>query len=161
DGVARFTEDGYAHLPAEHAQLLDGGRALQVGPDEQRMTTLLLEPAGELAGSGGLTGALQAGEQDNRRRLRRVGDAQRLAPEDADQLLVDDLDDLLSGREALRQVEPERPLLYPLGELPGDPDVDVGLEQGDADLAQDLVDVLFAQAAAAAQAGEDGVETVW
>ena len=39
-------------------------------------------------------------------------------------------------------------------------EVDVGLEQGQADLAQDLVDVGLAQAAAAADPGEDAFETV-
>ena len=35
-------------LRAERAQLLDGGRALQVGAHEQWLATLALEPAGQL-----------------------------------------------------------------------------------------------------------------
>ena len=41
-----------------------------------------------------------------------------------------------------------------------DAEVDVGLEQGEADLAEDLVDVGLAEAALAAEALEDPVETV-
>ena len=51
-------------------------------------------------------------------------------------------------------------LADPADEGPHDPEVDVGLEQGQADLAQDLVDVGVAQPAPAPQAGEDGVEAV-
>jgi len=40
---------------AEHLQLLYGVRALQVGGDEHRRMALALEPAGQLAGQGGLT----------------------------------------------------------------------------------------------------------
>ncbi len=68
--VGRLAEDGDADLAAEHAELLDGGRALQVGADEQRVAALLLEPAGELGRGGRLAGALQPGEQHDRRRLR-------------------------------------------------------------------------------------------
>ena len=39
-------------------------------------------------------------------------------------------------------------------------EVDVGLEQGEADLAQDLVDVGLGEAALAPEALEDAVETV-
>ena len=40
------------------------------------------------------------------------------------------------------------------------PEVDIGLEQGHADLAQDLVDVVLAEASLAAQTAEDALETV-
>jgi len=39
-------------------------------------------------------------------------------------------------------------------------EVDVGLEQGEADLAQDLVDIGLAEATLAAELLEDAVETV-
>ena len=45
-------------------------------------------------------------------------------------------------------------------EAADDREVDVGLEQGHADLAQDLVDVVLAQASLAAEALEDAVEAV-
>ena len=45
-------------------------------------------------------------------------------------------------------------------EVPDDPEVDVGLEQGQADLPERLVDVGFAQPAPPAQPAEDGVEAV-
>ena len=45
-------------------------------------------------------------------------------------------------------------------EVLDDLEVDVGLEQGDADLPQDLVDLGLAQAAAAPEALEDPLEAV-
>ena len=62
-GIAGLAEHGDIDLAAEDTQLFDGGRALEVGADEQGVAALLLEPAGQLAGRCRLTGALQAGEQ--------------------------------------------------------------------------------------------------
>ncbi len=134
--------------PAEDPQLLDGGRALEVGAHQQRVASLLLEPAGQLGRGRRLAGTLQAGQQHDRRRPRGVGDPQRLAAERLDQLVVDDLDDLLARREALGQVRarPAPPSPDRLT-VPDDEQVDVGLEQGHADLPQRLVDVVLAEAA--------------
>ena len=65
---------------------------------------LLLEVHGQLAGQGGLAGALQAGEQDHGRRV--LGELQPtgLAAEQLDELLVDDLDDLLGGVQRARDL---------------------------------------------------------
>ena len=63
------------------------------------------------------------------------------AAERLDQLVVHDLDELLAGRQALRQLGADRALLHALDERAHDADVDVGFEQRDADLARDLVDV--------------------
>ena len=83
-----------------------------------------------------------------------------VAAEGRDQLLVDDLDDLLGRAEALRDLGALGPLLHPGDQALHDPDVDVGLEEGEADLATHLVDVLLGEATAAAEAGEDAVEAV-
>src|SRR5207248_1935182 len=86
--------------------------------------------------------------------------AQVVAAEGVDQLLVDDLDDLLGRAQALGQVEPDA-LLFDAGHYALDhAEVHVGLEQGESDLAQDLVDLAFAQPSPAAQALEDPLETI-
>ena len=56
-------------------------------------------------------------------------------PRIADELLVDDLDDLLRRVQRLRDLRAERPLLDRGDELADDGQRDVGLEQRDADLA--------------------------
>ena len=95
---------------ADDLELGDGVGALQVGGDEQRGVALLAQPEGELAGERGLSGALQAGQQDHRRRG--LGQAQPpgLAAEDPDELLVDDLDDLLGRVEGLGDLGADRAL---------------------------------------------------
>ena len=96
---------------ADDLELLDGVGALEVGGDEQRRVALGLELLGELAGQRRLARALQAGEHDHGRR--RLGEAQQsgLAAEDADELLVDDLDDLLRRVEALADLRAAGALL--------------------------------------------------
>ncbi len=95
---------------ADDLELGDRVRALEVGRDEHRGVPLVLEPGRELAGERRLAGALEAGEHDDRRGLLGEPDAAGLAAEDADELLVDDLDDLLGRVERLADLGPEGPL---------------------------------------------------
>ena len=93
-----------ADLGAEDGELLHRRRAAGVERGHQHALALaLLEAPGELGGGGGLAGALQADHQD--RRGGRV-DAQvaglALAAQHVDQRVVDDLDDLLAGRDGFR-----------------------------------------------------------
>ncbi len=59
----------------------------------------LFEPGGELAGGGGFAGALQAGHEDDGRGLRGEFEAGGVGAEGGDELVADDFDDLLGGRE--------------------------------------------------------------
>jgi hypothetical protein len=62
-------EDRDAGLLADDLELVDGVGALQVGSDQQRRVPFALEPLGELARERRLTGALEAGEHDDGRRV--------------------------------------------------------------------------------------------
>ena len=161
DPVARLGRVGrHAGALADHLQLVHRVRALQVAGDEQRRVALLAQPARELAGQRRLTGTLQAGEHDHRRRLLGVLQPAGLAAEDRDQFLVDDLDDLLGRVERLGDLFAGGPLLDPRDEAAHDRQGDVGLEQGDADLARRGVDVGVRQSALAPQIGEDRGQAV-
>ena len=157
-GVAREHRD--LDALAEHAQLLHRRGPLEVGTDEERTATLLLEQARQLRRRGGLARTLQARHHHDRRRLRRDRQLAGGAAERGHQLFVDDLDDLLRRAQALRDLRALRALLDPVDEVAGDAHVDVGLEQRDAQLTRDFVDVLVGELAAAAQLAEDAVETV-
>ena len=136
---------------ADDLQLRDRAGTLQVTGHQQRGVTLLLEPVTELAGQGGLTRALQAGEHDDRRRLLGELHAPGLTAEDPDEFLVDDLDDLLGRVEGGRHLCTLGALLD-LGDEPADHrQRDVGFEQRQADLAGGPVDVGVGQSAFAAQ----------
>ena len=79
-----------------HLQLHHSTGALQVAGHQQRGVTLAAQPLGELARQRRLTGTLQAGEHDHRRRSLGEGKPAGLPAEDPDEFVVDDLDDLLS-----------------------------------------------------------------
>ena len=53
---------------ANDLQLVDRTGTLQVARHQQGRISLSAKPFGELAGQGGLTGALQTGQHDHRRR---------------------------------------------------------------------------------------------
>jgi hypothetical protein len=150
----------HVDLATEGAQLLDGGRALQVGADQQRVAALRLEPAGQLGGVRGLARALQAGHEHDGGWLRRERDLQRVPTERGDKLLVDDLDDLLRRREALGQVGAHAGLADAPDEVAYHAHVDIGFEQRDANLAQHLLDVGLAESTLAAKTLEDAFEPI-
>jgi len=89
-----------------------------------------------------------------------VGDLECLPTEDVGEFVADDLDDLLARIERLRQLETHGLLADSFDNGAGDSDVDVGLKQRRADLAQDLVDIAVGQAAFAAQLLEDAIKTI-
>jgi len=158
--VARCAEDGHADLCAEHLQLLDGGRSLQVGTDQHRLAALLLKPRRQLGRTRGLARTLQTSHEHHGGRLAGVGDLQCLTPEQGDQFGVDDLHHLLCGVECLRHHLANRLLADAPQHVAHDRNVDVGLQQSGANLAEDFVDVGFAQATAVAQFADDGAETI-
>ena len=79
-------------------------------------------------------------------RLRAIG----VPLHEVDQLLIDDVDDLLARIERAQHLLAERLLLDALDEFVGDVEIDVGFEQGGADLLQAILDVGFGDAALAA-----------
>jgi hypothetical protein len=127
--VARLgRERGHARALADDLQLVDRVGPLQVARHEQRRVALALEPRPELAREGGLAGALQAREHDHARRLLGQPQPPRLAAEDPDELLVDDLDDLLRRVERTGDLGALGPLLDPRDERPDHRQRDVGLQ---------------------------------
>ena len=81
-------------------------------------------------------------------------------PRIADELVVDDLDDLLGRVQGAADLGAERPLAHGGGELPDHRQRDVGVEQGDPDVADRRVDVRLGEAALAAQALEGDGQAV-
>jgi len=71
-----------------------------------------------------------------------------------------DLHDLLARGQAVEHVAAHGALAYTVDELLDDGEVDIGLEQREADLAHGLVDVVLGQATLAPKAVEGGAEPV-
>ena len=71
-----------------------------------------------------------------------------------------ELDDLLAGVETLEDVVAERLGLHARDEVLDDLEVDVGLEQGEADLAHRLVDGVLVEPLGAAEVAQGRLEPV-
>ena len=158
---ALLAEDRDLELAAELLELVDRGRALEVGGDEAGLAALLAQQQRELGGGRRLARALEAGEQD-RPSAAAPAKASRESPEpiSVGQLLVDDLHDLLAGREALQHLRAERALAHARDEVLDDLEVDVGLEQREADLAHRARDRLLVQASLLAQVAERALKAL-
>src|SRR5690606_1519151 len=132
-------------------QLRDGVGTLKVGCDEQGRVPLLLEPLREFARERRLTRTLEPREHDDGRRLLRELELALLSAEDADELLVDDLHDLLGRVEGLVDLVGERTLAHASGELLRDLESDIRIQQGATDLAHRAVDIRGAELALGAE----------
>ena len=161
DAVARLgRERRDTGALADHLELGHRVGALEVAGDQHRRVALLLEPQRELSGQCRLTGTLQTGEHDHRRRVLRQAQPPRLAAEDRDELLVDDLDDLLGRVERLMDLGAFRPFLDPRDERLDHAEGDVGFQQRDPDFARGGVDVGVGQPALARERLEGGGEPI-
>ena len=76
------------------------------------------------------------------------------------QFIVDDLDNLLAGMNALNDLLAERLGFDAFNEIAGDLEIDIGLQQGEAHLAQRIADVGLGNFAEAAQVLEGVLELV-
>ena len=161
DAIAGFGgEDLHPGPLPDHLQLGDGIGTLEVAGGKHRGVPLRLEPCGELAGQGRLAGTLQTSKHDDRWRILRESDGTRLATQDVDEFLVDDLDDLLGGIERLGQFLTTAAFLDGCDEFLDNTEVDVGLEQRDTDLPSRGIDVSVSETTFSTQPLERGCETV-
>ena len=81
-----------------------------------------------------------------------------VAAEQGHHLVAHDADDALGRGEAAQDLLPGGAHAHPVEELLHDLEVDVGLEEGEADLAQRLVDVGLGEGPLAAEGAEDVLE---
>ena len=133
-GFARLRpKNRHSDLTRQRHELIDGSRPLQVAGDQHGAAAFLFEQAGELGGRGGFAGAVQAHHQDagGRIEIERRG----VAAEQSGQLIVENLNDLLAGRDAAQDILAERLGLDASDEVLGDLEMHVRLEQGEAHLA--------------------------
>ena len=151
---------GHVDALAQRLQLVDGRGTIDVGGDEHRRLAVFLEQLGELGAGGRLAGALQAGQEDHSGRMAAEGKLGVAAAHELDELFVHDLHDLLRRREALHDLRAERALLDVADELAHHLEVDVGLEQRQADLAHGGVDVLGGELAVALETLHDALQAV-
>ena len=135
-------------LRAELDQLLDRRGALEVGGDERGLLAVLREQQRELAGGGRLAGALEAGEQDHRRRRGEKASFDAPAPISSVSSSWTIFTTCWPGVRLLATSCAERALADARDELLDDLEVDVRLEQREADLAHRARDRLLVERSA-------------
>ena len=112
----------------------------------------ILQPVTQLAGERRLTGALKAGEHDDRRRiLCEVQRAVHTGAKHRGELLIDNLHDLLGRVERFGNLGAERAFADPAGEGTHHVERHIGVEQRAADLADGAVDISLGKLAFALQ----------
>ncbi len=152
-----FVEAGFDGL-GDDLELLARGGAVDVDGDEHGAMAAFFEPGSQLAAGCGFAGALQAGHQDDGGRLRGEFEAGSVAAEEFDQLVADDLDDLLGGRERGKHLGANGFGADVLDEFVDDVEIDVGIEHGDADLFEGLIHVFFRESALAPEGLEGSLQ---
>src|SRR5262249_34667919 len=123
--------DGFGDL----RELFTGGGSINVSRNNQRAMAMVREPPGKFAGGGGFAGALQADDHPDGRRARceeRLG----MFAEKIAELIANDLDDLLIGRELQHDFAAERLLANVGEEFVNDADGDVAFEEGFANFGE-------------------------
>ena len=147
----RHGKDGDAKLLAQHLELLDSRRSIDIGRNEQRFLSLLLERKAELSRRGRLARALKSRHHDDGRRHRRDIEAALRAAHEFREFLVDNLDDDLRRCQGIEHILPDGAFLHLLDEILDDLEIDVGFEECHAHLAHRLVYVVLRQLAMSAQ----------
>ena len=146
-------KNGNVQLLAHHLQLLDGGGAVHVAGHQQGpFAVLAAHETRQLCAVSGFTGALETHHHHHRRSLRRGGKTGVAAAHELGKLLVDDLDDLLGGGQALQHVAAHAAVGDPGDKVLDHLVADVRLQQCQAHLPQAGLDVTLREPALAPQA---------
>jgi hypothetical protein len=126
--------------------LRNRGRPVDVcGNHEHFLLRTLAQQLAQLAGGGGLAGALQAGHENHRWRLDgKVQPGVRPAHQ-LRQLLVHDPDQRLTRRQRARHFLTDRPFLDPGDEVLDHRQGHVRLQQGEADFPHHFLNVFFCE----------------
>ncbi len=150
-----------ARLLAEHAQLLLRRRSPRVERRHQHFLLVAVgEPLGDLRRGRRLAGALQADHHHGDRRRGMQVDGGAVRAQHRHELVVDDLDDHLAGRDRAQDLLADRLGLHLVDEVAHHIERHVGLEQRAAHLAHRLADVALGERAATRQLVENAGQAI-
>jgi hypothetical protein len=130
-------ENRQIQLFAEGFQLVHSGRAIDVGGHEQRRAGLFVEQTREFAAGSRFARSMQT---DHHNATGIAAESQRGigGTEKVDQFIVDDLDDLLTGLNALDDLLAEGLDFDLLDKIPGDLEIDIRVQERHADIAEGI-----------------------
>ena len=138
----------------DHLQLIYGCGTVNIACDEQRLFALFFKQCAELAAHRGLARALQTAHHDYRGRLGRHVELGVLRAHKLDKFVVDNLYDLLTGRDAFGYFLALCPFAYPGDKVLDHIEIDVGFEQRDSYFAHRLLDFVLVEFSPACQLGK-------
>jgi hypothetical protein len=153
-------EDRAFDLFGQPGQLLDGRRAVHVRRHQQGAAARALKVQGQLGAGGGLARSLKADHHDHPGRPAGKVQLGLGTAHQGRQLLVDDLDHLLAGGQAVHDLLAHRAFADALHEVLDNLIVDVGLQQGHAHFAEAFLDVGLREFSAPAKLAERLVQLV-
>ena len=136
-----WDEDGDLDFVGQHLQLLNGGGAVEVEGHERRPLAFFFQPTGEFGAGGGFARSIQAADED----VSWSGEVQRggVSAEQSAQFIVENLDDLLAGRDGLEDLIAESADFHGLDKRLGHTQFHVGFQQGHAHVTHRLNHVAF------------------
>ena len=114
--------------------------------------------ARQLRGRRRLSRTVQPDQQDHGRRRATEIEAARSLAEQADELAMNEPQEVLLGGEAAQHFLTERVPLDRFDEVPDDLQVDVGLEERQAHVAERVLDVPFGDPSLSLQLAQQGIE---
>ena len=136
------------------AELINGGGAVNVRRNKVGLHLALAQKQRQLARRGGLAGALKPGHENDSGRPALEGKIGVVSAEQGDQLVVHHLYHLLRGGDALHDFNAQGRLAHALGKFLDDPEIDVGLKQGEANLPQGVLNVRLGKLRTSAELAE-------
>ncbi len=139
--AAFFCKHFYAHLLAQHLQLVNGRRTINVACHQQNLLAFLrLQVIGKLGRECCLTATLQTCDEDDGRTAFDVdffiGETHQTG-----QLFVNDFHHQLAGGNRCKDILPQRLFLHCVGKGLGNLKVHVGIEQRPSDILQGLCNI--------------------
>ncbi len=132
--------DRHIDLLAEHLELFDGGRALEVARGQHGSPALAGQAGCQLGSRRGLARSLQPNHEDHAGQRGAELDLRAAVAQKVRELVMHDLDELLAGLDSLDHRLSESPLLNARQELARDLIVDVRLEKHPTHLTKPLLE---------------------
>ena len=142
-------ENRHIHLLADHLQLLDGSRTINVAGGQHGLLALLGQVSGQLGGHGGFTGTLQTTQHVNGRNATGPSQLGVAAAHQLRHFLIDDFNDLLTGGQGGENLLSYTLLGNLFNEILGNSVVDVSFQKSHADFPHTFLHGLLVELALA------------
>ena len=140
-----FFKDFGTHATTDNFKLIDCGGTINIACAKHGLFALLDQVLSKFAAHGGFSRALQTAHHDNSGRLGAYFQFGIGATHKRDKLVVYYFNDLLTGRKTFQDIFADGFVAYRSDKLLDDAEIDVCLEQRNADFAHGLLDILFGQ----------------